>query len=262
MYLCLLMNNQTKLSLQQRNLFQQGYQSYTSEQLKQIDMGLRFTPAVCSILAVYGLVIQSPFLLFFVAILGMLAFFFPAGHPMDLIYNKVVCQVAKTEPLPPNPLQRRLACFAAGIMNTIAAVFFLVNLPMAAYITGGMLMILQAIVIFTHFCTLSWMYEKILKALGMWHAPICLDEAKKLLDSGAILIDVRGPDEFAKSSLAGATNLPLDTIQDHVETLKDKHLLIYCASGARSQMAKQKLIDCGLTQVFNLGGKDRASHIL
>ena len=255
------MSNQDNLSLQQRNIVQQGYQNFTPQQLKQIDIGLRFTPAVCSIIAVYGLVVQSPAILLVVAALGMLAFFFPAAHPMDLFYNHVICKITKSQKLPPNPLQRRLACFAAGIMNTIAAIFFLVNMPIAAYITGGMLMVLQAIVIFTHFCTLSWMYEKLLNALGMWNKPISLEEAKRLLEAGAIIVDVRGTDEYAKGCVDNAINFPLDTIEHQLETLKDKTVLLYCASGVRSQMARQKLLKIGLTEVHDLGGKNRASNI-
>lgn len=256
------MSNQSQLSIQHKNLYQQGYQNYTPDQLRQIDWGLRFTPAVCSIIAIYGLIIQSPAVLFFVAALGILAFFFPAGHPMDLIYNRIICRLAKTTPLPPNPLQRRLACFAAGIMNTIAAIFFIIQMPMAAYITGGMLMILQAIVIFTHFCTLSWMYEKILRALGMWDKPVSIEDAKMLLQNGAILVDVRGPDEFANGHIECAINYPLDSIKDQIDSLKKTHVLLYCASGARSQMAMKILTESGLTKVSNVGSKKRASKII
>ncbi|MDQ7050692.1 MAG: DUF4395 family protein [Enterobacterales bacterium] len=255
------MTTTCELSMQHRNLQQQGYKDYNSEQLRQIDMGLRFTPATCSLIAIYGLVIQSPAVLFTVAFLGVLAFFFPAGHPMDLFYNKVIAKALKAEPLPPNPLQRRLACFAAGIMNSMAAIFFIVSLPMAAYITGGMLMILQAIVIFTHFCTLSWMYEKVLKFFGSWSKPVDEALAKQLIQEGALLIDVRGPDEFSKGHLNGAINVPLDNIETQVEEFKECKVMLYCASGMRSQMAKQKLTDAGLTQVFDLGGKNRAAKL-
>jgi len=249
-------------SLQHKNLIQQGYQSYTPAQLKQIDMGLRFTPLSCALIALYGLYVQSPAILYVVAVLGMWAFFFPSGHPMDLFYNKVICKLANSEPLPANPLQRRLACFAAGIMNTMAATFFVYSMPTAALITGGMLMLLQAIVIFTHFCTLSWMYEKVLRFFGMWDKPVDIGQAKELLKKGALMIDVRGPDEFAKGHLVGAINVPLQDIESQLDAFKDESVLLYCASGARSQMARQKLLDSGLVNVFNLGSKRRAASAI
>jgi len=247
--------------MQHKNLQQQGYKDYNSQQLKQIDMGLRFTPAACSMIAVYGLVIQSPTLLFIVAFLGMFAFFFPASHPMDLFYNNIIAKIFKAEALPPNPLQRRLACFAAGIMNTMAAIFFIMTMPMAAYITGGLLMLLQAIVIFTHFCTLSWMYEKVLKFFGEWNKPVNAELAKQLIEDGALLIDVRGPDEFSGGHLNGAVNIPLDIIESRIDDFKQCKVMVYCASGMRSQMAKHKLTNAGLTEVYDLGGKNRAAKL-
>jgi len=249
-------------SFRQKNLIQQGYQSYTSAQLKQIETGLRFTPLVCALITLYGLYVQSPAILYSIAVLGVWAFFFPAGHPMDLFYNKIICKLANLEPLPANPLQRRLACFAAGIMNTMAATFFLYGMATAALVTGGLLMILQAIVIFTHFCTLSWMYEKIFRFFGLWEKPFDINEAKDLLEKGATLIDVRGPDEYAKGHLESAVNIPLQDIESQSEMLKDRNLLLYCASGARSQIARQKLLDQGLVNVFNLGSKQRASAVV
>ena len=253
---------QENYSLQQKNLIQQGYQSYTSIQLKQIDMGLRFTPLTCALIALYGLYVQSPAILYFVAVLGMWAFFFPEGHPMDLFYNKIICKITGSEALPANPLQRRLACFAAGIMNTMAATFFVYSMPQAALITGGMLMLLQAIVIFTHFCTLSWMYEKILRAIGLWEKPIDLKEAKTLYELGAMVIDVRGPDEYSKKHIETAINIPLEKIEFKINELKDKTILLHCASGARSQLARNKLIENGLDKVFNLGSFSRAKSII
>ena len=93
----------------------------------------------------------------FVGFLGMWALFFPAGHPMDLFYNHVVRHAFGAIKLPKNPFQRRLACFAAGIMNTASAVLFLTGFPLIAIVMGIALLVLQMIVITTHSCTLSWM---------------------------------------------------------------------------------------------------------
>jgi len=254
--------NQCDLSFQQKNLFQQGYQSYTPKELKQIEWGLRFTPSACSLIAVYGLLTQNPYILFGVAFLGIWAFFAPAGHPMDLIYNHFVRKGFNAVKLPPNPFQRRLACFAAGVMNIMAALFFLSGMPMAAYITGGMLLFLQAIVIFTHFCTLSWMYEGLMRVLGLWSKPVEDNMAQQLLSEGAVVVDVRGKDEFDSGHIVGAINIPLDEIEQNVNQIKGCNVLLYCRSGARSQIATQKLKDLGMTQVFDLGDFNRAKNIV
>ncbi len=250
------------LSFQQRSLFQQGYQRFSSAELKQLEWGLRFTPAACSLLTLLALVYQSPYGLLVVASLGVWAFFFPAKHPMDLIYNHGVRHLFGAIALPENPLQRRLACFAAGIMNSVAALLLLMQLPMAAWIVGGSLLVLQVVVISTHFCTLSWMYEGLMRMLGKWHAPVALHEAKALLDRGALLVDVRSPNEFARESISGAINLPLEELHQHLDKFKEATCLLFCNSGARSHLAQQKLAGAGVREAFNLGAFGRAKSLL
>ena len=90
-------------------------------------------------------------------------------------------------------------------------------------------------------------------------------DALEKLKNGALLIDVRSPGEFSAGHLAKAINIPLDEIESAVpKRVKDKNqvLLLHCASGMRSSMAKSKLIGMGYTNAFNLGGYGRADSIL
>ncbi|MBL4607117.1 MAG: DUF4395 family protein, partial [Pseudomonadales bacterium] len=199
-----------EMSFQQKSLFQQGYQSYTSEQLKQMEWGLRFTPAACTSLTILALIMQWPLLAFVVSGLGIWAFYFPSAHPMDLIYNHVIRKAFGAVALPPNPLQRRMACLSAGILNFAIGVLFLASMANAAYAVGLMLVTLQLIVITSHFCALSWMYEGIMRLLGRWEVPISAEETKKLLATGAQIIDVRSALEFSKGHLENALNIPVD----------------------------------------------------
>ena len=73
------MNND--LSFQQRSLFQQGYQHYTSDELRQMQWGLRFTPTACTTMTVIALIYQLPWLAYLVSCLGLLAFLLPSAHP-------------------------------------------------------------------------------------------------------------------------------------------------------------------------------------
>jgi rhodanese-related sulfurtransferase len=250
------------MSFQQKGLFQQGYQEYSPGELKQLEWGLRFTPFVCSAITAYGLFTQQPMVLFAVSLLGIWAFLAPAAHPMDLIYNYGVRHLIGAVALPENPFQRRLACLAAGVMNFSAAALFLMNLPTAALTVGILLLALQAIVITTHLCVLSWMYEGIMRGLGKWQAPIALEEAETLLANGALLIDVRSPGEFAAGALTGAINLPGEQIGQHLDTLRGQACLLYCQSGTRSQIATEKLRELGLTSVYDLGSKSRAEALV
>lgn len=257
------MSKSCELSLMQRSLFQQGYQNFSAAELKQLEWGLRFTPAACSTLTAIGLYFQLPYLLLMVGTLGIWAFFFPAAHPMDLIYNHAVRHLFGASALPENPLQRRLACLSAGVMNFMTAGFFLAGWPLAALVTGGLLLILQAIVITTHFCTLSWMYEGVMRLLGKWKMPIQMKEAKTLLDHGAILVDVRSPLEYAEGSIKGAINMPLEELDKNIKTFGEQPVLLFCRSGFRSHIALEKLKSLGIKEnVFNLGAFSRAESIV
>lgn len=241
------------LSFSQRSLFQQGYQRYTPRELRQLDWGLRFTPAVCSTITAFALYHRQPFLLFAVAMLGLWAFFFPARHPMDLVYNHGVRHLFGAMALPPNPLQRRLACLSAGVMNLAAGALFLAEMPALALTVGLVLLVLQAIVIVSHFCTLSWMYEGLMRLLGKWQVPLDAESARHRLAGGARLVDVRSAHEFAGGSLPGALNLPLEELSQHAEALREGCTLVFCASGMRAHIATEKLRSQGVRDVHNLG---------
>ncbi|MBA3460339.1 MAG: rhodanese-like domain-containing protein [Deltaproteobacteria bacterium] len=87
--------------------------------------------------------------------------------------------------------------------------------------------------------------------------------ARKLIDSGAIVLDVRTADEFAAEHLPNATNIPVDKVAEQLAQVdklaggdKSKPIVVYCAAGARSAKAKQTLESAGYTRVVNGGGLD------
>ena len=93
----------------------------------------------------------------------------------------------------------------------------------------------------------------IFKRLGQ----ISPDKARALVKSGAKLIDVRSPAEFAAGHIEGAVNVPVGSSSDDKLGPKDQPLILYCASGTRSAMARSVLKSRGYTQVFNLGAMSR-----
>lgn len=92
-----------------------------------------------------------------------------------------------------------------------------------------------------------------LTACGSKYQIIDSNKAMELIDNGAIVIDVRTPEEFNESHIAGAVNIPLDEIET-IEYDLDDTLIIYCASGMRSVEAIKKLIDLEYTSLYNLDG--------
>ena len=73
---------------------------------------------------------------------------------------------------------------------------------------------------------------------------------------GAVLLDVRTPQEYREGHIPGSQNMPLQQL-DKVEEVtenKDTILYVYCHSGARSRQAVSLLNHMGYTNVHNIGG--------
>ncbi|KPP84813.1 MAG: Rhodanese-related sulfurtransferase [Rhodobacteraceae bacterium HLUCCA08] len=90
-------------------------------------------------------------------------------------------------------------------------------------------------------------------------------EAVAQVASGDLtLIDVRDPAEWQMTGTArGALKIPMVALQMQVDPRSpecnpaldpDRPVALYCASGARSQMAAQMMAQMGYTKVYNLGG--------
>jgi phage shock protein E len=75
----------------------------------------------------------------------------------------------------------------------------------------------------------------------------------KLVEEGALLLDVRSTREFANGHIPGSLNISLDTLGNKLGQLKDKEqpIITYCASGLRSASAKAILKSKGYKEVHN-----------
>lgn len=73
---------------------------------------------------------------------------------------------------------------------------------------------------------------------------------------GAVLLDVRNPEEYAAGHIPGSVNLPLPAIAEASERIADKStpLFVYCLSGGRSSSAVSALEKMGYTNLTNIGG--------
>lgn len=81
-------------------------------------------------------------------------------------------------------------------------------------------------------------------------------EAHRLVSGGATLVDVRTPEEFASGHAEGARNIPVDDLDARRSELsRDKVIVVYCASGARSARAASMLAHAGF-RVRDLGTLD------
>lgn len=78
-------------------------------------------------------------------------------------------------------------------------------------------------------------------------------------ESGPIVVDVRGPDEFrgALGHLRGARNIPLDELQRRISELaefRERELTLVCRTQMRSARATALLEDAGFSDVRVLRG--------
>lgn len=84
---------------------------------------------------------------------------------------------------------------------------------------------------------------------------ITKEQLDKKVEQGAILVDVRSPQEFKEGHLEKAILLPEYEIgEDVTETLQDKTktIIVYCSTGHRGLKAQKLLQNLGYEQVYNL----------
>ena len=82
-------------------------------------------------------------------------------------------------------------------------------------------------------------------------------DAVRLLNQGALLLDVRSKAEFDSGHVIDARHVPQDEIASSAESLKkyrEKVVIACCESGMRSSAAARVLKAQGFTQVVNLRG--------
>ena len=84
-----------------------------------------------------------------------------------------------------------------------------------------------------------------------------MEAKEKIINDGAILLDVRTKEEYNEKHIDGASLLPLDIIDidsiSQIVSEKDTPIIVYCRSGNRSKQAREKLIALGYSKVYDLG---------
>ncbi|MFN8163216.1 MAG: rhodanese-like domain-containing protein [Solirubrobacterales bacterium] len=77
-------------------------------------------------------------------------------------------------------------------------------------------------------------------------AEVSRDEARKLIEGGAQVVDVRAEHEWEAGRIAGATHLPLGQLAERAgEIDRERPVILYCRGGNRSTMATAALADAG-----------------
>lgn len=74
--------------------------------------------------------------------------------------------------------------------------------------------------------------------------------------TGPLVVDVRTPMEFSMGAFPGSLSIPLDELGQRLDELgeREREIILYCASGARSAYGVRMLQQMGYTGVRNGGG--------
>ena len=82
-------------------------------------------------------------------------------------------------------------------------------------------------------------------------------QAVRLMNQGALVLDLRGKESYDAGHIGDARNVPAADLEAQAESLKkwrDKTVITYCDSGASGANAARTLMKLGFTKVFNLHG--------
>lgn len=94
----------------------------------------------------------------------------------------------------------------------------------------------------------AWFVYKI------WAARRVRAKLPELRRSGAVLVDVRSAQEFASAHAPGTINIPLPELSVRRDEIpKNVPVVLCCASGSRSGMARMLLRWHGFKLVYNIG---------
>ncbi len=77
------------------------------------------------------------------------------------------------------------------------------------------------------------------------------EKIEKALEKGAVVVDVRTPQEYKHGHIKGSLNIPLDRISSQAGKLaaKNKVIITTCRSGARSASAAAMLRSAGMDAI-------------
>lgn len=149
-------------------LLMQGYANLGDENLARLNLRLRFSPALCLGGTIAGTLTRSWPVFGALAIVALIGWLLPAGHPFDLLFNRVVRPLVRGDALPPNPPPRRSAfLMAVPVLGGAALAFGLGAAPLG-YTLAAFQLAGCAIYVLTGLCVASWLFGTTLGRPVRW----------------------------------------------------------------------------------------------
>lgn len=110
------------------------------------------------------------------------------------------------------------------------------------------------------FYEIGWSYHSYLLSVEQLRAG--LTKAPSMAQKGFVLIDVRTTEEHAGGFIPGTDfNIDFREIKQRYREIgaqPDDHIVVYCQSGHRSNIAAETLADLGFKHVYNVNGSMNA----
>jgi len=86
---------------------------------------------------------------------------------------------------------------------------------------------------------------------------VAVAQGSQMVSDGALLIDVREPDEYAEGHAPGSVLIPLGQLPSRlaeIQASQHKPVTLICRSGRRSARAAEILLQAGFSKVYNIEG--------
>ena len=101
----------------------------------------------------------------------------------------------------------------------------------------------------------DWIKNKFFENRDINQDDIDMEELEKMVKNGALLLDVRSPQEYEEGHMDGAILIPeyeLKRDAEKILTNKEEIIIAYCSTGTRSKKAQKELKEKGYKYVYNL----------
>lgn len=136
----------------------QGFHNLDDAALRELAPWLRWSPALCTLFMIVGVMAQSPMVLWALAATAFLGALLPF-HPFDLLYNYGARYLTRTSPLPHQGPQRRFACGIATVWLGATGWAFSADAVTLGLALGIPLILVAGLVSLTHYCIPSLIYN-------------------------------------------------------------------------------------------------------
>jgi hypothetical protein len=146
------------LAVKRQRLEMQGFHGLDDQAISELGLWLRFTPAICAMLAAVATVLGSVPLLIALGATALFGAVFP-HHPFDFLYDYGVRYIAGTRALPPNRAPRRFACAFATLWLALTTWAFAAGAILAGRILGAMFVGVALVLVLTDFCVPSFLFQ-------------------------------------------------------------------------------------------------------